>query len=157
MDTPAKLDAPDYLAVTSSLAMELASELSDPSTIFDRHGFSEDDARVLLESPTFQKMVKEAKLEWDSDTNIQDRIKRKAQMALEELLLPTYHLAKDPRVPPPSRTDAVKLFERLSGAGKSSEDSGGTGPKYVLTINIGTGDGSPKEITGEVINNDESL
>lgn len=142
--------APEYLSVTTSLAMELASQLTEPSEIFERHGISEEDSVKLLGNEAFQRMVKEAKTEWDSDSNIKDRIRLKAQMALEELLLPTFVLAKDPRVPPPSRTDAVKLFERLSSVTQSAEDFSGAGPKFILNISLG-GNTPVKEITGEVI------
>ncbi len=152
MDTPA---VPDFLNITTSLAMELASGLSEPSIVFERHGISEDQAKELLNNPHFQKLVKEAKAEWDADTNISERIKLKAQMALEELLLPTFTLAQDPRVPPPSRTDAVKLFERLSGVGKQSEnDFGGGGPKFVLQLNLGKQEDTTTTIEGRVIDDE---
>jgi len=147
-------DAPAFLGMTTTLALELASQLTSPAEVFDRHGITDEDAKTLLADPTFQRMIKEAKAEWTAEQNTPERIRLKAQMALEELLLPTYNMAKDPRVPPPSRTDAVKLFERLSGVAKSAEDSGGSGPKFVLSINVGNGTNSPKEITGEVINED---
>lgn len=150
MNAPATPDgAPGFLAISSALAMELASQLTSPTEVFQRHGITEEDAKILLADPTFRKMVKEAKAEWEADQNVADRIKLKSQMALEELLLPTFALAKDPRVPAPSRTDAVKLFERLSGVGKQAEESGGAGPKFVLSINIGNS--SPKEIEGAVL------
>lgn len=151
MNTPAVPDgAPDYLQVTSSLAMELAADLTEPSEIFARHGFSPEMAVELLQNDHFKKLIVEAKAEWSADSNITERIRLKAQMALEELLLPTFTLAKDPRVPPPSRTDAVKLFERLSLVSKSVEDGGGGGPRFILSINVGN-TGTAKEIEGEVI------
>ena len=146
-------DTPQYLSVTTALAMELAAELAAPTEVFARHGFDEDEARKLCADPAFARIVKQAKAEWNADTNVKDRIQLKAQMALEELLIPTFALAKDPRVPPPSRTDAVKLFERLSGVTKSVEEGGSGGPRFILSINVG-GDG-PKEIQGEVINDGE--
>ena len=156
MDAPAIPDgAPDFLQVTTTLAMELASQLSSPSEVFARHGITDDDAKILLADPQFQHMLKEAQREWSTDMNVAERIRMKAALALEELLLPTFAMAKDNRVPPPVRHDATKTFERLSGVSKASEDSGGgTGPKFVLSINVG-GNVDPKEITGEVIAQDE--
>jgi hypothetical protein len=153
MDAPAIPDnAPNFFALTSTLAMELASQLTSPTEVFARHGFSEDDAKLILADPTFRNMIKEAKAEWGAEQNTAERIKLKAQMALEELLLPTFTMAKDPRVPPPARMDASKMFERLSGVSKETEGNGGGGPKFVLNINVGS-DG-PKEIVGEVIEQD---
>ncbi len=153
MDAPAIPDgAPNYLGVTTALALELASQLTEPSEVFARHGIAEEDQLKLLQDPVFQAMVKEAKLEWESDQNVNDRIRLKAQMALEELLLPTFTLAKDPRVPPPARLDAAKMFERLSGVSKQAEDAGGGGPKFVLSINVNADE--PKSIEGTVIDQD---
>lgn len=154
MDAPAIPDgAPGYLGITSSLAMELASQLSPPSEVFARHGITPDDAAAIVADPTFQTMIKEAHAEWKSTGNVAERIKLKAQLALEELLIPTFQMAKDQRIPAPSRTDATKMFERLSGVAKTTEDTGGGGPKFVLSINVNA-DG-PKEIVGEVIEQDE--
>lgn len=149
MDAPARTgDTPDFFQVTSALAMEIASGLSEPSEVFARHGITEEDAVTLLGDPVFRKMVKEAQAEWQADQNTAERIRLKSQMALEELLLPTFEMARDKRIPPASRTDAVKLFERLSGVSKQDTDSGGGGPKFILNINVGE---STKEIEGEVI------
>jgi hypothetical protein len=154
MNTPNLIDeTPEYLQVTTALAMELASQLSDPREVFSKHGFTKDEALVLLKDEVFGELVKEAQREWRSNTNVGDRIRMKSRMALEELLLPTFKMAQDPRVPPPSRTDAVKLFERLSGVAKVSEDAGGSGPKFILNISVGQESG-PKEIIGEVIDSE---
>ena len=152
MDAPAtNAGIPDFFQVTSALAMEIASGLSEPSDVFARHGISDTDAVALLNSDAFRKMVKEAKQEWGADANTADRIRLKSQMALEQLLLPTFTMAQDPRIPPASRTDAVKLFERLSGVSKQNEDSGGGGPRFILNINVGE---TPKEIEGAVLDQD---
>lgn len=155
MDAPAVNGGiPDFFQVTSALAMEIASGLSEPSDVFARHGISEADAVTLLQSDAFRNMVKEAEKEWKADANTADRIRLKSQMALEQLLLPTFTMAQDPRVPPASRTDAVKLFERLSGVSKQDSDSSGAGPKFILSINVSP-EGGVKEIEGAVINTDE--
>ena len=151
MDAPAQSAPPEFFQVTSALAMELASGLSEPLEVFSRYGLTEDAAKALLKDPHFRKMVKEAKAEWSADQNTAERIRLKSQMALEELLLPTFRMAQDPRIPPASRTDAVKLFERLSGVSKQETDSGGGGPRYILNINVGE---SPKTIEGKVIDQD---
>ena len=152
MGAPALPDStPDYFQLSSALAFELAAELTSPTDIFLRHGIEEKEAIRLLADPTFKKMITDAKREWTAEQNVPERIRLKSQLALEELLLPTFNMAKDPRVPPASRTDATKLFERLSGVTKSNEEqSGGTGPKYILTINLG-GSIEPKELTGMTI------
>ncbi len=151
MSAPAVLDdTPGYLAVSSALAFELAAGLSRPTDIFERHGIDEAGALALLADSTFQKLLKEAHQEWTADHNAEERIRMKARLALEELLAPTLAMARDPRIPAPSRTDATKLFERLSGVGKSESDSGGGGPKFILNLHLGNSE-APRQIEGEVI------
>ena len=127
--------APDYLNMTSSLALELAQGLSPPREVFERNGINENDAITLLKSPDFQAMVRAAKNEWAGAGNIPERIKLKAQMALEELMLPQFQMARDPKTPATARNEAFKSFERLAATTESV--GGGTGPKFVLNINLG--------------------
>lgn len=142
-----------YLDITTALAMELASQLTPASDVFKRHHIKPEDAKKLLSDETFRRMVRDARSEWAADKNIADRIKLKAQMALEELLLPTFAMATDPKIPPASRHDATKLFERLSGIGKGEGGDGNMGPRFVLSINVG-GD-KPREIEGQIIEQED--
>lgn len=131
--------ASDYLQLSATLAMELASGLTPASEIFSRRGISEAEARAMLTNPAFQRMLKEAKANWDSPLNAEERIRLKAKLALEELLEPHFHMARDPDVAPPARTEAVKTFERLSGlVSKEGAAGGGNGgERFVININLG--------------------
>jgi hypothetical protein len=147
MELSTALGTPDYLNLTASLALELAQGLSPPTEIFKRAGFSEADAVTLLRSPEFRVMVKAAKGEWDGLQNTPERIKLKAQMALEELMLPQFQMASNANTPATARIEAFKSFERLAATTK--EDSGpNTGPKFILNINLGE---VTKEIEGTVL------
>ena len=67
MDAPIIPDgSPNYLAITTSLAMELAAELSEPSVIFARHGMSEEDAIALVGTDHFKNLIAESKAEWNA-------------------------------------------------------------------------------------------
>jgi len=134
-----QIDASDYLQLSAVLAMELASGLTPPSEIFSRHGFTDAEAKAMLMNPAFQRMLKEAKANWDSPMNAEERIRLKAKLALEELLIPHFQMAQNPDVPPPARTEALKTFERLSGmVSKEGAASGGQGgERFVVNINLG--------------------
>lgn len=148
MEVSTEQRTPDYLQLTASLATELAQQLSPPSEVFARAGLSQDDALKLLNSPEFQAMLKAAKAEWNAVGSTPERIKLKAQMALEELMLPQFRMAMDPKTPATARNDAFKSFERLAEAGKSSDvGGGGGGPKFVLNINLG----EAMQLTGTTI------
>lgn len=151
-------DVPDYLQLTTSLAMELAQGLSTPSEVFARHELSDKDARLLLLSPHFQTMLRAARKEWEQVGNTPERIRLKAQMALEELMLPQFQMARDPRTPATARNDAFKSFERLAGGGKTGIDGeAASGPKFVLNINLG--EAMQMHLKGETIeqSNDDLL
>lgn len=144
--------APDYLTLTSSLAMELAQGLSTPTEVFERCGIGHADAIILLRSPDFQAMIKAAKAEWAGVGNIPERIRLKAQMALEELMLPQFQLARDPKTPAGARVDAFKSFERLAGT-QNGDAEAAAGPRFILNINLGD---KIKEISGvEIQGTDE--
>ena len=53
-----EMQPPDYLQMTSSLALELAQGLSMPSEVFSRYGIEPGDALKLLRSEDFQAMLK---------------------------------------------------------------------------------------------------
>jgi hypothetical protein len=144
MELSNRTKAPDYLNLTTSLAMELAQGLSPPKEVFARNEITEADAITLLKSPDFQAMVKAAKNEWAGVGNIPERIRLKAQMALEELMLPQFQMARDPRTPATARNDAFKSFERLAGTQNADMDVA-AGPKFVLNINLGP---KTKEFSG---------
>lgn len=147
MEVSEEYGTPDYLQMTASLATEIAQQLSPPSEIFARAGLSKEDALKLLNQPEFQAMVKAAKSEWNAVGSTPERIKLKAQMALEELMLPQFRMAMDPKTPATARNDAFKSFERLAEAGKSGDGDAATGPKFVLNINLG----EAMQLSGETI------
>lgn len=150
MDLSNELRAPDYLQLTTSLALELAQRLSPPADVFRRAGLNDADAMALLRSPEFTAMVKAAKAEWDGVGNIPERIRLKAQMALEELMLPQFQMARDSRTPATARNEAFKSFERLAGTSQALElNPGPNSPRFILNINLG---GAAKTIEGSVIN-----
>jgi len=131
--------AGNLLQLSAALAMELASGLSPASEIFARWGHTPEEARAILSNPTFQQMLKEAKGNWDSDSNVEERIRMKARLALEELLEPHFKMAKSVDTPPPSRIEAMKTFERLSGMSAKEKDSGFTpGERFIVNINLGS-------------------
>jgi hypothetical protein len=136
MTAPAIPDAVEYMQISAALAMELASGMSSPKQVFARHGFTEGEARQILGNPHFKKMLKEAKANWDGDNNAEERIRLKAKLALEELLLPHYLLAKSPDTPANARNEAIKTFERLSGLARDTGDNS-TGERFVVNINLG--------------------
>ena len=142
--------------VNAALALELVAGLAPANEIFERHGLSMTQAEALLQSPTFQKLIHDAKSEWDASHNTPKRIQQKALTCLEKLITPTIHMAANPDTPAVARVNAIKTFERLAGMANTEEAHG---PQFTLTLNLG--DNNP-QISGNVIgqqdyDSDESI
>ena len=129
----------EYMQLSMALAMEIASGLAKPSEIFSRYGYTRQEASRMLQHPAFQQMLREAKANWSSDNNAEERIRLKAKLALEELLLPHFNLARSPDTPGAVRNEAMKTFERLSGlaATNARGETGPVGERFVVNINLG--------------------
>lgn len=130
--------------LSASLAAELALNLHPPKEIFARHGFSETQAKHLVMNPVFQKMLAEAKAAWGSASNTEGRIRKKASVALEEMMPHMFAMGINPDTGAAGRNEVFKSFKSLSGMDKQEQVSGGSG--FQLTINIGD---TPKEIVVE--------
>ncbi len=128
------------------LAMEIASGLTKPSEVFSRRGYTKEQVGVILNDGQFRSILREAKANWDSADNAEERIKIKAKLALEELLYPHFILAKSPDTPAAARNEAVKTFERLSGMSKPDVAGGAVGERFSITINLGDA-GSTDNVT----------
>jgi len=113
-------------AFSAQLATELAMQLEPPLEIFQRFGVNEEQAKVLLQQPNFQKMVKEAAAEWAKVDNAESRIQYKAKLALEEMLPSIANMAMDDDTPAAARNESAKLFKSLARVGEA-EAAGGTG------------------------------
>ena len=133
------------LEIPPTLAVELVAGLSTPTEIFARHNIPDYKIPGLLKSDIFRSMVREAKLEWCGDHNAESRIRAKARIALEELLIPQFAMAQDMGVPANARNDAAKFFKSLAGMDKS-ESGEGNGEKFVVNITLGSPDKVPETI-----------
>lgn len=121
------------------LALELASGLTPPEDVFARHGIGRAEAVQLLKNDIFKKMIRQAKADWDSHENAEERIRLKARLALEELLPDHFSMAISHSTPPPARNEATKILKSLAGMDRKDgfEGTGGTGERFTVTINLG--------------------
>lgn len=147
---PASVPMPGMFEVSPILASELACGLSRPSDVFARHGYTPEQAALLLRNPVFQSMLKQAKAEWDAEHNVDERIRIKSKLALEELLHSHYVMARSTDTPPPARTEAIKTFERLSGLNTPEKETGTTS-RFVVNINLGDRDEPPITINAPAL------
>ena len=133
------------LEIPPTLAVELVAGLSTPTEIFARHNVPVEKIPGLLQSDIFLAMLKEAKNDWCGDHNADTRIRTKARIALEELLIPQFAMAQDKCTPAAARNEAAKFFKSLAGMDKS-ESAGDGVEKFVVNITLGSSDKQPETI-----------
>lgn len=104
---------------SAKLAYDLASRINSIDEVRRRYGLAEDQLRRLLQNPTFQRMLVEAQAHWASDKGAAERIKVKAQIALEESIPDIYLMVKNKQLAHSARLEAGKLLSDLAHARQS--------------------------------------
>lgn len=134
--------APGILEPTAAaLARELAQDIRLVGDVLADYGFlSADDPRfmTLMETQTFQRLMREAAREWNNADSTKKRLRLKAQASLEVALPDLHALMVNERARADDRVNAAKFFKSLAGmdetgAGGVNMDGGG----FSITINIG--------------------
>ena len=128
-----------------SLVTELAAGLYPLATIMQRYGLSKSQMRGLLTNDVFRKALVEAKVAYASAANLPERIKLKAQMAVEELLESMFAIAIHPAYHPSARVAAFSAVKSLTGLEKPEPQQ--ARQKFSLTINL------PKSSAGQGLDN----
>lgn len=133
------MQKPDSLtdSMTATLANEIAAEIYDAEQLMERFHLSEDEFRTILSNKSFQYMVKEARVRWNSTQNASERIKAKAEVAMEDSILTVAGMVHDVDLPANSRLEASKQLATLSGANKKAETQVSAGGGFSITINLG--------------------
>ncbi|HHG89891.1 MAG TPA: hypothetical protein ENJ90_05350 [Devosia sp.] len=130
------LDQPiSYNDISPKLINELALGLYPPSEVFERFGYSKEQAARLIDSGAFAKALKDAKAKWASTESAEERIRLKALIALEEMMPSLFAMGVDFDVNPTARNEVFKSFQRLAGIEKQEQGSVGAG--FAININLG--------------------
>lgn len=123
--------------LTAALAFDLASGLSSLTTVMDRYHMTPSQMAGALRHEPFAKLVREAKAKWESDMTVAERVRMKAQFALETCLLPVHNIAQDAQTNANTRLDAVKLISAIAGMSRGDAASADAS-KFNLVINLGS-------------------
>lgn len=127
--------------ITAAVAMDLAMELHDRADVWNRHSIDPLQGEAMLLDPFFKRMVDNARKEWESVTNTKQRIRLKAQLAVEDSIADLYKLACDINSPGAARVSAFKELVNLSGTAVQQEGGGAAaGPSVNIYLN---GDSAP--------------
>jgi hypothetical protein len=143
-------------SIDSRLAMELAIEISELPDILQRYDLTKEGLRAKLENPAFRNAVKEAKITWNSDLSVKERIRVKSMVLIEDSILEIYNIIHDKDVSPTARIDAFKTLSRTATTDAPDKDGAATGERVHITFNI-PGAERPVTYDAEVYDDREAL
>lgn len=122
--------------LVARLAAEIAANLRPAADILAAHSVSVSEFRAIAATPQFRQLYTEAKRLWHEDTNASDRVRQKALLALEEMLVPLVNLVHDTESTPMAKLEGIKVTTRLAGMEKQPIDPTAGGPGFSVTINL---------------------
>lgn len=134
----------------SRLVWELVAEIHKPSEILKRRGLSVAEFRAKMRDKMFVAAYREAKSAWTSELNVQQRIKLKSGLMLEDSLMDLLLIVKDPMMATTHKLEATKQLGQLSQTINPKPSAVGDGSAFKLTINLG--DKKGVTIDGHVTN-----
>lgn len=125
-------------ATDGRLAWEIAAEIAPIPDILKRYDISPVDFKNKLKDPMFRTAIREAKSMWKSDLNVQQRIRVKAAMLVEDSLLDVFAIIKNENMPAASKLDAFeKLTKTADLTPKAGKGDGGGGSSFKINIHLG--------------------
>lgn len=129
------------------LIMELVAKISPPAEILTRYGLTAEGFKAKCKDRMFLAAFKETKRVWESDLNAAERVKKKAGLLLEDMLLGLYRRAQQPETGINAHRDAVETMAKLSDAWEPGKKQGNAAPASHVNITI---NGAPV-ITGATV------
>lgn len=124
------------------LIWELVAKISPAAEILQRYGLTVADLRAKKNDRMWAAAYREAESVWNSDMNVQQRIKFKSGLLLEDSLQDLFLMVKDPTMSANVKLEATKQLGQLSqtiNPKSSASEAGGSG--FKLTINLGDAKG----------------
>lgn len=139
-----------YKTQHERLACELALRLEDSAVIFQRHGYTQDQALTLLESADFARTLDRIAKEVREQGLT---FRAKARVMAEDLLQHGYEIATDDQASAAVRADLIQWFARVGdlepAPKKDGTNSGGGG--LHLSITFAPKDDQVKVVTHEPV------
>lgn len=119
------------------LARDIVMQLDGAAALAKAYGLTPEQWAVVQTTASFKKLVEQAMIEMSGALGTQERIKRKAAMALDQVgILDAASMAGDPKINPAVRLGMLEFLADVAGAtGKNQAPgaaSGGGGPLIVI-------------------------
>lgn len=128
-----------------ALAREVAAGIHDLDTILKNHSITKEQYDELVKNPFYSRVLQAEIASWNAAGNAPERIKIEAAATLENWL-PTLHARlQNLDESLPGVVEGGKLLAKLSGM-DTKDAKVGSSEKYVINIDIGTGNNVKLEV-----------
>jgi hypothetical protein len=144
----------------SRIAREIARDIQPLDLLLQRAGLDNEAFERIKTNPIFQtRLVEEAQI-WSASTkaNLRERVSVKAASMIEELLLDTVGIIRDPDIPGAARVQALQFLAKLGHLGEgpiTNDDGSGRVQINILIggqkLSFDKESSEPKTIDGEVL------
>lgn len=134
----------------SKMAREIAMDIYPREHIQKTHQLSNEQWNAVIMNPDFQRMLSEMIVDWRSASGTRERVRVKAQTAIEAALESIYSEITNASIPFTQRIDGVKMLAKLGDLGEREALVGGAGGSVNISINLGIpGEGINQTVTIE--------
>lgn len=120
----------------SKLIWELVAEISKPSEILARYSITPQQFAEKQRNRMWVAAYREAKKLWKSDLNVQQRIKLKSALLLEDSLIQIAKIISTPEMSAAVKLDAAEVLGKLSDSWEPGKKQGVQQMAQNVTINI---------------------
>ncbi len=135
-------DRPFTKVAVDRLVQCVALGIEDPVEVSRSLGLTVAALTTLISDNEFADQVLRVRASWLDPGNATERIRAKADVALEENLKHLYTLAANPDIPPRDRIDALKALKTFASMQKEQDEArgaqgvGGGGVAQSFNLNI---------------------
>ncbi len=137
------------------LIWDLVSNMRKKSDILASYGLTITDLQAKAQNGLFASAYREAEKIWNSDMNIQQRIRLKAAFLVEDSMLTVFNVIKQEGIGINAKLEAFEKLMKLSTVTNVPKEGQAT-ERHNITINIGAGV-PPIKVVAETPNGTASL
>lgn len=139
------------------LIWELVANISPKAAILQRYGLTLADLAAKMKDGMWVAAYREATKVWSSDMNVQQRIKFKAGLLLEDSLEDLVLIIKDPMMATSQKLEATKQLGQLSQTINPKPNALDQGGRFTVKINIGGDTTKAVTIDGHALASPEAV
>ena len=136
-----------------ALAAEMAAHLRPAKDVLAAHSITPEQFKAIAATPQFRTIYAEAKRLWHEDTNTSERVRAKALLALEEMLVPLVAVVHDAESSPAVVLDGIRTTAKLAGMDSRGPAESDSASRFSVTINL-PGQ-NPRTIEAEAVNEED--